>query len=98
MLFVNFDKTNVKFVPIYEYMLEECGSKQLSTIFMEDKREIIVLLACSGNLLPPQILHARKTTICHPKFAISHKQGSVVQLFKLEQYWHNDSIHRVLLK
>lgn len=69
-MFVNFDQTNAKFVPTSEYTLDERGSKQVSIIGMEDKREMTVLLACSlsGNLLPPQLLYAGKTTNCHPKF------------------------------
>lgn len=69
-MFVNFDQTNAKFVPTADYTLEECGSKQVSIIGMDDKREMTVLLACSlsGNLLPPQLLYAGKTAKCHPKF------------------------------
>ena len=61
------------FVPTYEHTLEKCGSKQVSIIGMEDKREMTVLLECSlsGNLIPPQLLCARKTTNCHPKFTFT---------------------------
>ncbi|XP_035221407.1 LIM/homeobox protein Lhx4-like [Stegodyphus dumicola] len=63
--------------------MKERGSKQVSVIVMEDKREMTVLLACSlaGNLLLPQLLFAGKTTNCHPKFK-----------FRADwDVWHTDS-------
>ena len=47
---------------------QNSGTKQVSIIGLEDKREMTVLLCCtqSGGLLPPQLVYAGKTKCCHP--------------------------------
>ena len=67
-LILNFDQTNAKFVPVSEWTLEKSGTKHVSIIGLEDKREMTVLLYCtlSGGLLPPQLVYAGKTEHCHP--------------------------------
>jgi hypothetical protein len=44
------------------------GSHQVEVVGLEDKREITVLLAISGDgeILPPQVLYAGTTARCHP--------------------------------
>ena len=64
-LILNFDQTNAKFVPVSEWTLENSGTKQVSIIGLEDKREMTVLL-CGGGLLPPQLVYAGKTERFHP--------------------------------
>ena len=67
-LILNFDQTNAKFVPVSEWTLEKSGTKQVSIVGLEDKREMTVLLCCtlSGELLSPQLIYAGKTERCHP--------------------------------
>ncbi|KAJ8304618.1 LOW QUALITY PROTEIN: hypothetical protein KUTeg_018201, partial [Tegillarca granosa] len=52
-----------------DYTLEQEGSKQVQIIGFEDKRQITVLLGVtmSGNFIPPQIIYAGETDMCHPK-------------------------------
>ena len=59
-LILNFDQTNVKFVAVSEWTLENSGTKQVSIIGLEDKREMTVLLCYtqSGGVLPPQLVYA----------------------------------------
>ena len=48
--------------------MEKQGSKQAPVVGKEDKREITVLLtvAATGKLLPPQVIYQDKTQGCHP--------------------------------
>lgn len=70
-LIINFDQTNANFVPVSEWTLAKEGSKQVSIVTIDDKREMTVLLSCSmsGELLPPQLIYAGRTPHCHPVFA-----------------------------
>ena len=67
-LIINWDQTGAKYVPTSEWTLAEEGSKQVTVIEKEDKREMTVLLSCtmSGFLLPPHLIYCRKTNKCHP--------------------------------
>ena len=69
-LIINLDQTNAKFIPVSEWILDKEGSKQVSIIGKEDKREMTVLLSCTlgGKLLPPQLIYAGCTNRCHPNF------------------------------
>jgi hypothetical protein len=74
-LFLNLsDKINYvllsgsKMVPVSQWTMAMRGSKQVAVTGRDDKREITLLLAVSldGNLLPPQVLYAGKTSAVHP--------------------------------
>ncbi|KAG0422625.1 hypothetical protein HPB47_001564 [Ixodes persulcatus] len=66
-MIINWDQTGYKLVPVSDWTLEEGGSRQISVVGREDKREITVLfaLALGGAVLPPQVIYIRKTTRCH---------------------------------
>ena len=55
--------------------MAESGSKQIPVVWLEDKREITVVLAATaaGTLLPPQVIYQGKTTGCHAKVAFPDK-------------------------
>ena len=65
-LIINWDQTGSKLVPVSEWTLEKQGTKQVAVVGKEDKREITVLLsvAASGDLLPPQVIYQGKTQGC----------------------------------
>ena len=67
-LVLSWDQTGIKLVPISEWTMAGEGSAQVPMKALEDKREITGLfcITMSGELLPPQILYAGKTTMCHP--------------------------------
>ena len=67
-LILNLDQTGTKLVPTSEWTMAVEGSKQVSVVGLEDKREITVVLCCSlsGDLLPPQVIYIGKTSQCHP--------------------------------
>lgn len=68
-LVLNWDQTGVKLVPVSDWTMESQGSRQVSIVGIDDKREMTVLVttSLSGTLLPPQLLYAGKTDKCHPK-------------------------------
>lgn len=49
--------------------MEARGSKQVTVLDLDDKREVIILMTMmlSGKLLPPQVMYAGKTDRCHAK-------------------------------
>lgn len=49
--------------------MEREGARQVAVVGKEDKREITVLLsvAASGDMLPPQVIYQGKTQGCHAK-------------------------------
>ena len=61
-LIINWDQTGAE-VPTSEWALAEEGSKQVTVIGKEDKREMTVPLSCtmSGFLLPPNLIYCGKT-------------------------------------
>ena len=67
-LILNLDQTGTKLVPTSEWTMAVEGSKQVSVVGLEDKREITVFLCCSlsGDLLPLQVIYTGKTSQCHP--------------------------------
>ena len=72
-LIINFDQTNVMIVPVGHYTLDKVGSKQVSILGLEDKRQVTMVLACtlSGKFVPSQIIYQEKTDLCHPKYKFS---------------------------
>ena len=73
-LIINWDQTGAKYVSTSEWTLAEKGSKQVTVIGKEDKREMTVLLLCtmSGFLLPPHLIYCGKTNKCHPDITFPH--------------------------
>ena len=71
-LTINFDQTNAN---VSEWTMAKVGSKQVSIVAMDDKREMTVLLSCtlSGELLPPQLIYAGCTPRCHPPVSFLDK-------------------------
>ena len=54
-LVINIDQTGVAIVPTSKWTMAQRGSKQVSVIGIDDKRQITALLGstCAGTLLPP---------------------------------------------
>jgi hypothetical protein len=71
-LIVNFDETSVFIVPSSQYSMALVGSKQVTVIGKEDKRQITALLTitASGNLLPLQLIYQGKTNQCYPNYEL----------------------------
>ena len=67
-LVLNWDQTRSKLVPVSSWTMADEGSRQVSLVGKEGKREITVLLAvtASGFLIPPQVIYQGKTLGCHP--------------------------------
>ena len=65
---VNCDQTGAKMVPVNKWTMAEQGSRQVDVVGLDDKREMTVLLgiSASGQMLPPQLIYAGKTSRCHP--------------------------------
>eukprot|EP00117_Sycon_ciliatum_P041057 scpid90355/ scgid30092/ Pogo transposable element with KRAB domain len=65
---VNCDQTGAKMVPVNKWTMAEQGSRQVDIVGLDDKREMTALLGVSaaGQVLPPQLIYAGKTTRCHP--------------------------------
>ena len=70
-MIINFDQTGAKIITVNEWSLEVKGSKQVDTVTLDDKREIIVLLAVlfQEKFFLPQVIYAR-TTRCHPSVSV----------------------------
>jgi hypothetical protein len=68
-LIVNVDQVGVAIMPCPTYTYEQRGARQVAVLGYRDKREITMALgtACAGQVLPPQVIYAGKTTRCHPK-------------------------------
>ena len=70
-------------MPVETWTFEKRGSTQVEIIALDDKRQITCLLtSClDGSLLPPQLIYAGKTILCHPKYnfppgwLISHSES-----------------------
>ena len=69
-LVINIDQTGVSIVPTSRYTMAPRGSRQVSVVGIEDKRQITALLgaSCAGTLLPPQLIYGGKTDMCHPAY------------------------------
>ena len=49
--------------------MEKEGTRQVPAVGKDDKREVTILLsiAATGDLLPPQVIYQGKTSGCHAK-------------------------------
>ena len=84
-LIINFDETGLPMVPSSQWTMAERGSKDVSLLDMDDKRQITAVLACTptGTLLPPQLLYQCSTTRCHPPAHVLFPHGWDI--------WHSES-------
>jgi hypothetical protein len=66
-LVVNSDETGASYVPVSDWTMDEEGAKQVPLLGLDDKRQMTVFLAISGQgeLLPTQMIYAGKTNECH---------------------------------
>ena len=87
-LIINFDQTGLKIVPVSNWTLATEGSKQVPIVDLEDTRDITTVLAstASGQLLPPQLFYAGKTTKCHTKFDFADNWD----ISHTSNHWSND--------
>jgi hypothetical protein len=69
-LIINFNETSIFIVPSSQYSMAPIGSKQVTVIGKEDKRQITALLTVTapGKLLPPQLIYQGKTNQCNPNY------------------------------
>lgn len=65
-------------MPVSNWTLAEKGSKSVSVVGIDDKRELTVLLECTpcGELLQPQILYQGTTERCYARHQFP-KDGDV---------------------
>ena len=88
-LIVNWDQTGSKLVPVSEWTMEKEGTKQVPVVGKDDKREVTILLsiAATGDLLPPQVIYQGKTSGCHAK--VTFPEGW--NITQSESHWSNES-------
>lgn len=67
-LVLNWDQTNLKYIPTGQWTMEQHGAKKVAIAGMDDKRSITALVTCSaaGEMLPMQLIYGGKTPQCHP--------------------------------
>ena len=67
---VNWDQTGVRIVPSGNWTMEKKRSCQVAIAGLNDKREIIVLLAVNmlGETLPSQVIYQATTDRCHARY------------------------------
>jgi hypothetical protein len=96
-LIINFDQTGVHLVPSSNSTYAVMGSKNVSVINSDDKRQITVIIAStpSGHLLAPQIIFQGKTDRCHPeatpetirnRFHITHSENHWSSQITMTEY------------
>lgn len=96
-LIINFDQTGVHLVPSSNSTYAVKGSKHVSIINSDDKRQITAIIAStpSGYLLPPQIIFQGKTDRCHPNstpdiirngFHITHSENHWSSQLTMTEY------------
>ena len=68
-----------------QWKMAERGSKDVSLLGMDDKRQITAVLACTptGTLLSSQLLYQGSTTRCHPPAHVVFPHGWDI--------WHSES-------
>lgn len=88
-LVLNWDQTGSKLVPVSSWTMAEEGSRQVSVVGKEDKREIMVFLAvtASGFLIPPQVIYQGKTPGCHPRITFPPKWN----ITHSDNHWSNET-------
>lgn len=88
VMVINWDQTNLKLVPVSNWTLADKGSKQVSIVGLDDKREITVLLAASmfGSMLPPQILYQGTTDRCHAQVQFPEEWD----IWHSSNHWSNE--------
>src|SRR4051812_14598868 len=103
VLIVNADQTGVHLCPSDKFTYAAAGSKSVSVIGAEDKRQITAVVASSlsGDLLPLQLIFQGKTDACHPpltdavrdcRFHLTHSENHWSNVQTMQQW-----IERVLL-
>ena len=68
-LVINWDQTEIKYVPVSNWIMAKQGAKKVEIVGVSDKRQITAVFAgtLSGTFLPPQIIYKGKTKACLPK-------------------------------
>ena len=67
---VNWDQTGVRMVPSGNWTMEKKRSCQVAIAGLDDKQEIVVLLAVNmlGETLPSQVIYQGTTDRCHARY------------------------------
>ena len=67
-LIINWDQTDLNYIPVNPWTMEEKVSKQVPIAQLDDKRQMNVLLACtkSGDML--SLIYQGMTDACHPTY------------------------------
>ena len=68
-LIINWDQTDLSYVPVSQWTMEEEGAKRVEIDGKDDKRQITAVFGCSlaGDFLPLQLIYQGKTTKCLPQ-------------------------------
>ena len=67
-LVINWDQTEIHYVPVSSWMMEKEGSKRIEIVASDDKWQLTAVFAgtLAGDFLPPQLVYKGKTTRCLP--------------------------------
>jgi hypothetical protein len=103
-LYVNMDQTQVVLVQGLNLTWADTGTKQVSVVGAEEKRAItvVVSVACSGDLLPFQVIYEGATARSLPKRFAKHiddckKLGIWFDSSKSDTYWSTQHTMQVLV-
>jgi hypothetical protein len=104
-LYVNFDQTQVVYVPGNRLTWAKSGSKQVGMVGMDEKRAftLVVAVAADGTLLPFQAVFLGKTNTSLPSARDSQNYTDAIQAcFKFEcsgngTYWSNQQTMRAYI-
>ena len=69
-LIINWEQTRLKCCSCSSWTMEEEGSKQVQIAGLNDKQQITATftVAMTDDILPLQIMYARKANHCHPRY------------------------------
>lgn len=104
-LYLNFDQTQVVYVPGNRMTWTQTGSKQVGMVGMDEKRAftLVVAITANGTLLPFQAVYVGKTNASLPSAADSPNYADAIKAgFKFEfsrtgTYWSNQETMRAYI-
>ena len=87
-MIINWDQTGCQLIPGRDWTMAECGSNQVTICGLDDKRQVTLLLAIAKSvvLLPPQLIYKGKTERCLPKIDFSNDWNVTYS----ETHWSNE--------
>ena len=69
-LVINWDKTEIHYVPVGAWTMEKEGSKRVEIVAVDDKRQLTAVFAGSltEHFLPPQLIYKGSAKTIHDIF------------------------------